>query len=291
MGKADGRKERKGRLAFLRLLWAVIFLWGGLLSVAPLPGYGQELARPRVAVQEYPWEETHADPEDYVNPDTGYRVVVEDRARLLYSDQLQELSRAMRVITAYGNAAFVTVGQNEDSTEGFARSYYQERFGTDSGTVFVIDMEQRNIWIHSDGAIWKVITVANANTITDNVYRYASYGDYYQCAAEAFRQIHRLLKGKEIPRPMKYISNALFAVILSLLINYMLFIHFTRLRRPKANAVLANMNRKFNYRKLDALYTHQTRVYDPVSRGGGHGGGIGGGGGGGRSGGGGGHGF
>lgn len=45
------------------------------------------------------------------------------------------------------------------------------------GTVFAIDMDNRNIWIHSDGAVYQVVTKGYADTVTDNVYRYASRGD------------------------------------------------------------------------------------------------------------------
>lgn len=230
----------------------------------------------------------------YVDPDTGYRVLVEDWAGLFTEEQIKELSEEMQEITAYGNAAFVTTDKNASSTEDFARSYYMDRFGTDSGTVFVIDMDQRNIWIHSDGAVWKVVTTANASTVADNVYRYASKGDYYGCAREAFVEIQALLEGERIARPMKYIGNALLAMILALLINYGLVLCFTGLRQPRKGALLSAIGRRFGYSGLKATFTHQTKVYDLVSGGSsggsrGGGGSRSGGGGGGRSGGGGGH--
>lgn len=191
----------------------------------------------------------------------------------------------------------MSVERNGRSTESFAGSYYMDRFGTDSGTVFVIDMDNRNIWIYSDGAIYKTVTGAYAETVTDNVYRYASNGDYYECAAEVFREIHALLEGRRIAQPMKYISNALLAMILALLANFGLVLWFTRLHKPGADAVLADIHRKFDYSSLHAVHSHQTRIYDPPAAGSGGGGGSGGssgggsGGGGHSSGGGGGHSF
>ena len=227
----------------------------------------------------------------YTNPDTGCQVYVEDEAGLLTEEQRRELAQAMEDVTSYGSAAFVTTLENSRSTERFARDYYTERFGTDSGTVFVIDMDNRMIWIHSDGAVYKTVTSAYADTITDNVYRYAADADYYGCAREAFQQIHALLEGAKIAQPMKYISNALLAMILALLANFGLVISLTKLRKPGADAILGNIHRRFAYSDLRAAKTHQTKRYDPVSSGSGGGGGRsgGGGGGGGRSGGGGGH--
>ena len=232
----------------------------------------------------------------YENPETGYRVLVEDDAGLLTEEQRRALAEEMKGITAFGNAAFKSTEENPSSTENYVRQYYRSRFGTDSGTVFLIDMDNRNIWIHSDGAVYAVVTSSKAETVTDNVYRYASAADYFGCAAEAFRQIYALLEGERIAQPMKYISNALLAMMLALFANFGLLVCFTRLSGPGKAEILGNIHRKFTYTKPEATYTHQTKVYDPVSRGsggssGGGGGGSSGSGGGGSSGGGGGHSF
>ena len=232
----------------------------------------------------------------YTNPETGFRIVLEDDAGLLTEEEKQLLFTVMQDITVYGNAAFKSIDTNSSSTQNYAESYYRSLFGTDSGTLFLIDMDNRNIWIHSDGAGYKVITSSYADTVTDNVYRYASRGNYYECAAEAYREIYALLEGDRIAQPMKYISNALLAMILALLINFGLVVFFTRLRKPGENAILSSIEKKFTFTKPNAVYTHQTKVYDPVSSGsgsssGGSGGSSGGGGGGGHSGGGGGHSF
>ncbi len=95
--------------------------------------------------------------------------------------------------------------------------------------------------MHGDGAVYEVVTTDYANTVADNVYRYASREDYYGCAREAFEEIHALLK---------------------CLIRF-----FTRLRRPKEAVLLEHMYRKFNYFGLNGAYTHQTQIYDPISRG------------------------
>lgn len=272
--------QRTGRLAAFRVLWGIAVFCAGILLMGSL----------ECQAREWTGQEGQMAEAVYTNPDTGYQVYVEDEAELLTEAERRELSQAMEEITAYGNAAFVTTGENNRSTERFARNYYTDRFGTDSGTVFVIDMDNRMIWIHSDGAIYKVVTTAYANTVTDNVYRYASEADYYGCAREAFRQIYALLDGAKIAQPMKYISNGLLAMILALLANFGLVISFTKLKKPGADVLLENIHRRFAYYDLRALKTHQTKYYDPVSSSSGGGGSSkGSSGGGGRSGGGGGH--
>lgn len=203
----------------------------------------------------------------YANPETGYRVVIEDDAELLSESERLALQSLLEEITAYGNVAFKTIDSNGMSTEAYARSYYKEQFGTAAGTLFLIDMENRKIWIHSDGAVYKVITTAYANTVTDNVYRYASDKAYYTCAEKAFTQILSLLKGQRIAQPMKYISNALLAMLLALLLNYGIVSLFAGARKLGTKKIMKNVPVHFSYTKPLAAFSHQTRTYHPVDSG------------------------
>ncbi|MBE5996640.1 MAG: TPM domain-containing protein [Lachnospiraceae bacterium] len=228
------------------------------------------------------------------NDQTGYEMIILDEADLLTDEEEDSLLWDMEPVTNYGGAAFVT-GYYYDTQEQ-AKELYRSWFGTDSGTLFMIDMGSRIIYIFSDGAVYGVITKAYANTITDNVYRYATRGEYYRCASEAFSQITSLLKGGHIARPMKHITNALIALILSLLINYAMVRWTAKIAKPTKAAILGAMTVGFaaSGRRTKVLRT--TRRYTGSSGSGGGGGGFSGGGGGGfsgggSSGGGGGHGF
>ncbi len=201
----------------------------------------------------------------YVNPDTGYRTEIEDDAELLTEEEITLLASEMEKITEYGNAAFKTISSNSVSAKNYAGKYYGEIFGTSSGTLFLIDMDNRQIWIHSDGAVYKVITSSYADSITDNVYWDASIGDYYTCASEAFAQIHTLLTGNRIMQPMKYISNGLLALILALLINFGYICVFSRLSKPQEKELMKKIHRRFYATPPSATYTHQTTTYSPIS--------------------------
>lgn len=229
----------------------------------------------------------------YINEETGYGVYIDDGRDLLTDEEELALIEDMKPVTAYGNAAFVSDAQYGD-TKTFAANLYQSYFGTDSGTLFLIDMGARNIWIHSNGAVYRTVTTPYANTITDNVYRYASRGEYYACAAEAFSQISTLLAGGRISQPMRWITNALLAVIVSLLINFLLVRYKGRNVRPARKELIAATIVGLAATGLSMHLTNQTKRYSPRSSGSGGGGGGfsgGGGGGGGSHGGGGGHSF
>lgn len=234
-----------------------------------------------------------ADPA-YTNADTGYRIVIEDDADLLTDSEETALVSDMDEITEFGNAAFKSIDTNSTTAPSFADSYYHQTFGKESGTLFLIDMDNRKIYIFSDGEVYDIVTKSRAETITDNVYRYASNGDYYRCASEAYAQIYTILSGNAIAQPMKYISNALLAILIALLINFILINSVTRLRRAGIGPMIHAAKSSFQYTQPDVHFINETKRYSPIehSSGGGGGGSFGGGGGGGgSSGGGGGHSF
>lgn len=227
---------------------------------------------------------------EHKNESTGYRVTVEDDANLLAEEELKNLQDEMMGLTEYGHVAFKTISENYTTPSSYASDYYHEKFGTDSGTLLLIDMDNRYIYIFSDGDNYNIITTAKANIITDNIYQYATDGDYYTCASMAFSQINTLLNGGKISEPMRHISNILIALTLAFLINFIIVLVNTKIKKAKANEILKNCSIEFNIDEVKARKTGTHSVYSPQDTSS-SGGGSSGGGGGGSSGGGGGHSF
>lgn len=200
------------------------------------------------------------------NPETGYYIRIDDAANLLSISEETELQKYMEPISDYGNVAFVSIDNNpEYSTERYAKGYYKEHFGSSSGVLLLIDMEERYIWIYSQGEIYDTVTTAYANTITDNVYSYATRHDYLTCASKAFTQINTLLQGKPIAQPMKYISNALLSVAIALLINYFLVMALSHSRKPSNSQLLDGIFSKTQINNSQAQFVRQTKRYSPQS--------------------------
>lgn len=216
----------------------------------------------------------------YENGETGYEAIIVDEARILSSEEESKLLKEMEGITEYSNVAFVSVAENRYSTERLAEKLNEQYFGGASGIVFIIDMDNRYIWIDSMGAARKTITTDYAQSITDNVYSYASDEDYYKCASKAFAQMHSLFEGQWIAQPMKYISNALLAVAIALLINYFVVRMLSRASKASNSQIMGGIYTKVDVNNARANFTHQTKVYSPRSSSSSGGGGRSGGGGG-----------
>ena len=225
---------------------------------------------------------------------SSYRLVIDDREDLLTASEENMLQIKMERIREYGNVGFVTVSQFS-STDTYTKNLYRDLFGRESGMLFVIDMGRRNIWIFCDGAIYRIINKSYANTITDNVYRYASKGQYYDCAYNVFDQAEILLEGGRISQPMKYISNALIALVLAILGNFIFLVIQRGESIANPDTIAKAMSSGVAVGIVSKVMTKSKTSRHVESSGGGgggfSGGGGGGGGGGGSSGGGGGHSF
>lgn len=231
--------------------------------------------------------ETDTNEYKYTNEETSYTASIDDKANLLTIEERVKLFEEMKPLTKYGHIAFVSTDNNYSSVESFADSYYHNAYGTQSGTIFIIDMSNRKIYIFSDGDNYRTVTSAKAYSITDNTYTYATNKEYYNCASYSFRQINTILDGGKIAEPMRYTSNIFIALALAFFFSFLYILAKSRMNKASVRAITNNCDIEFEIGETSAIKTGQHRVYSPQSSGGSSGGG----GGGGSSGGGGGHSF
>ncbi len=235
---------------------------------------------------------TYAQDRNYKNDDTGYSVIIEDDASLLSDIEIERIIEDMIPLTEYGNILFKSINSNSTTASSYAESYYHSKCDMRSnGSLFLIDMDNRKIYIFSDGQNYKVITSSKAEIITDNIYRYASNKDYYTCASEAYKQMNSLLAGYKISEPMRYRSNILIALVLGFFINFLVILSKTKVHSASDSEILKKAKISFKILNVTSRKVGESKVYSPQSSGSSSGGSSGGGGGGGSSGGGGGHSF
>ena len=225
------------------------------------------------------------------NGETGFMAVIEDSAGLLDAAEYDGVLATMMPITDICNAGFYTYsGESKEYVMNKAKAWANKVF-TGTCTLFIIDMATRQLAVWSSDDILKTLTQAKGYTITDNVFSYASRGDYARCAETAFNQMYKVLKGEKVSGPMRIISNALLALLAAILLAY-LFISArmeqeVKVSLPEIATATVGAGAVIAAKKLTRKVRHTSS-----SGGGGGGGGFGGGGGGGGFGGGGGsHGF
>lgn len=286
----------------LKLLLVFIALFTITLSVKAIDpnSYITSENNEQTETTESQQEENTQDDEEHISVNeekNGYKIIIEDNAKLLSNEEIEKLKEKMEPLTEYGHIAFITIDTNNTTTAYYAEDYYHEKFNQDSGTLLMIDMANREVYIFSDGANYNVITKGKAYIITDNIYKYATNKDYYSCATVAFDQINTLLDGGKILEPMRYISNVVIAIVVAFFINFFIVVGASKIKKAGTNEVINTCDIEFQISNVVGKRTGTRRKYSPVSESSGSsyhsggGGGFSGGGGGGHSGGGGGHSF
>lgn len=216
------------------------------------------------------------------NEATGYEILVDDKADLLSYSEEKQLMDDMKDCSEYGFILFVSTEEDNFATvDDWAEDYYRSRIPDENGVMLLIDMDKRKICVYSEGALKNVVTSSKANIITDNIYTYASEGDYYTTARMGFEQIAAVLGGKGIAQPMKYISNACLAILISLIINYFFARSVSKKAKASDSQIIDSIISRFAFSNPSAQHTNTSKTYSPRSSSSGGGGGRSGGGGGG----------
>ena len=206
-------------------------------------------------------------------------VIIEDCAGLFEADELNYLIPYLNDCALEGEVALVTIDYNDvGSAYDYARRWYAENFGSNtSGIVFLIDMDNRELRMYSEGSYSYILNTGKQNIITDNIYRYATNGDYVTCAERGFTQMADVLSGKKIASPMKYLSNACLAILIALIVNYFIVVKASKTAVPMRGELRKGLKSRYSFTNKNAVYTHTTKEYSPRSSSSGGSGGGGGG--------------
>lgn len=204
----------------------------------------------------------------YRNPNTNYVVVIDDSANLIDENKVDSLVEIMKKSTESGNIVFKsTNNNNENNSYYYSGNYYFNLFGNNNGTLLLIDMDNREIFIYSAGKNYNIITTSKADTIADNIYKYASDGDYYTCSYKAFEQINKLLSGKKVYGAMKYISNAIIALMVSFITSFIIVLSNSKTKKAKTKELLKTCNVEVQANNINGKVTGTHRKYNPKSSG------------------------
>lgn len=209
------------------------------------------------------------------------QVLIIDEADLLTDYEETMLTEEMQLLTPYGNVMFssVVLRNGADYEENSEDTYYSY-FGNEPGVNFQIDMGNRKLTLSSSMEMDDLIR-DERDSIVDNIYMFATEGDYYECASECYSEILAVINDEEIAHSMKHIDNAILALLLALLLNFFLAFFLSQKKKQQAK-ILGNMAAAsaLAIGAVTVTAGARTRVYDPPSSSsGGSGGGSGGGGG------------
>ena len=231
-----------------------------------------------------------------VNNETGYKAWVYDQACLFSQTDAKTILDEAYKLTEYSEIYVVTIpaggnphGKTESATKDYGDEFYIKYCNKDNSIMFIIDMHTRYIFVYRYGNVKDTLTQGKCDTITDNIYSYASDKNYLKCTTEGLDQIGKVLNGMHIAQPMKVVSNIFLASVFGFMVMYFVALGKSKVRKTSDAELLKYAIVNFKAQNPTDIVTGTTKTYCPRSSGSsGHGRSHGGGGGGGFHGGGGG---
>lgn len=169
-----------------------------------------------------------------VNAYAADNVYIDDGASLLTDEQESDIAAKLNGLDKDRNYLVVTEdaymyapGNMHEEMDG----HYNARFGSQDGVAFIINMQDRQLYAGGFGKCAKDFRSGDARDVTDNVYRYASRGDYVGCITQAFSQMDQVLNDSFILRPMRYAVAILLGFFLGFFIMFIVVINSRKNRR------------------------------------------------------------
>lgn len=208
--------------------------------------------------------------------DRAYEVYIDDRLGLMTEEEREALEKQLSELTVYGNMVFLDTGEHDYSgARGYAEARYRDLCDTEPGVVFLIDMDNREIWLAATGSPKNKLTSAICYEITDRTYLYATNGDYYICASETFTEAQNILEGGYLFPIMRILVSLFLSLIVALTINlFRLILSRTTQSKLKNSPTIYGLLRKKRSQK--EIYKTVKKRYHGSSDGGFSGGGGGG---------------
>lgn len=147
-------------------------------------------------------------------------VKVVDDAGILTNKETEELEEYLEELDGTVNYLVVTCDDGAMGSSALEKldNYYRQEFDAyEDGIAFIVDMDTRRIELQGRNKLQYSLDSGDCTDITDNVYKYASDGDYYNCIYHAFRQADLVANYKFVLRPMRIIVSLLIAIIIGFL--------------------------------------------------------------------------
>ena len=199
----------------------------------------------------------------------NYQIIIEDDANLLSEFEEEALKEKMADLKEYGNILLKTtnISTGYYSSLKYIQNYYYSKLQNKSGVAFYIDMHSRQICACATGGLDKIITSGKCDSIMDNVYSYATKGQYYRCATEVFKQMNTLLNGGKIAESMKYICNTFVSIMISMLVCCGIVSSMYKNKKASDNELIEECEVSLENTPITVTKSGTHREYSPSSSG------------------------
>ena len=197
---------------------------------------------------------------------TPYNLYIVDEARILTPSERETVVKAMITASKYGNMAFLSTDSVSDSAQNEAERFANRVFGSQPGSVFIIEMGSRELYLNNYGSLNQVVDVSASRNIVANVYKTASRGHFGDCASEAFIEVYKTAAGHGIDRTLQHATNALMAIALGLICCFAIVKTHNTADKVNPTNILSGLEHTHDFSFRRERITNVVKVYSPRSR-------------------------
>ena len=169
---------------------------------------------------------------DAETKNTDYRLYMQDDADLMTDEEEQRLLGVMEGLLPRANVAFLSTRSGGGSTSQKALDYRDNILRLPRQIpliLLIIDMQNREIYLFSQGEVEKVVTRSSATAITEEAAVYLKKGNYYLGAEKAFDLTKDLFATRTVSSPMRLAAALIAAPALGLLAAAMVMLRSSHL--------------------------------------------------------------
>ena len=213
-------------------------------------------------------EAEEAENDSYTNPVTGHQARIIDELGTLSAEDKAELLRAMEPITRYGDAAYkTTVSGGAFDADKYMDIQYGATMAGKTGVLVLLDAGNHSFKVRCGGKWEDMITKRQADTIAANALRtFEQGGGAVTVPGSVFEQVFNRLEQVRKARPVKYICNAMLALILAMLINFVLVDKMSRMQKTSDQEILESIAGYCRHGEVMIEYLTRTETYSPQTK-------------------------
>lgn len=204
----------------------------------------------------------------YTNPTTGHRAVIIDELGSLSAEEAIELLQAMEPITKYGDAVYkTTVSSGAFDPEKYMDIQYGVTMSGATGVLVLLDAGNNSFKVRCGGKWETMINRKQAESIaTIALNGYRENEQAVTVPQTAFNQVYARLEQARKARPVKYVCNAMLALILAMLINFVLVDKLSRMQKTSDQELLENAAGYCRHGEVMIEYLTRTETYSPQTK-------------------------
>lgn len=204
----------------------------------------------------------------YTNPSTGYQAIIMDERNTLSEEDKEELLQIMEPVTRYGQAVYKTVTSSGTfGANKYAEIQYGASISADSGVLVLLDLGSGTFKVRCGGKMERIIDKKLAKTIsTSATNAFAQNGQAITPPKYAFEQVSARVEQARKALPVKYACNAMLALIIAMLINFVLVERLSQMQKTSEQELMDNVIGYSRHGEVLIEYLTRTETYHPRSK-------------------------